>query len=300
MGVVGKAWLAISALACSLLAFYAAGLPPELESAVALIRSGQFQQAEQAIDKHLAAAEPHPRASYWKAYVQFATRRYGESAAVLREYVTLNPEDAQARKLFGLDLFMMGDAAAAEAELERAVAALPKDEESRYYLGRVYFTRQNMPSALAAFQRVIEVDPGSVRGHNQLGQTYEALADFEKAQQSYETAIELDRTASKRSEWPHYNLGVLQLKAGKGRDAIPHFNEALRIQRAFPEARVQRASALASVGEIKQARADLEALLAEQPEYADAHYQLGRLLAKTGEREKAKEHLSKFQRLRSK
>lgn len=262
------------------------------------MKAGKWQQAELVLDQALTQ-DGHPgRALYWKAYVQFSTGRYNESVSTLRAYAARTPDDPQANKLLGLDLFMVGDAAGAQSELERAVELLPRDEEARYYLGRVYFSRQNMHAALNTFQQLLEFAPKSVRGRNQLGQTYEALNEFELAEKAYGEAIRADRAAARRSEWPHYNLGVLHLKAGKAEQALPHLAEALAIQPKFAQARVQLSVALAAVGKQPQAVAELEVVISDQPDNAEAHYQLGRLYTKLGERTKAREHLLMFQRLR--
>lgn len=286
--------LAAWVIFCRLSAYYALAAGPGLEEAIALIRSGRLKEAEAALDRNLG----EPRALYWKGYVQFASQRYKESVLTLTPYIAQAPEDAQARKVLGLDLFMLGDGSAAQVQLERAVELDAKDPEARYYLGRVYFSRQNMPAALAAFQKVVETDATSVRGYNHLGQTFEALNQFERAQKAYETAIALDRTQQRRSEWPYYNLGLLQLNAGRSADAVSHFEEALRVQPKFAEARLKRAVALASLGRREEALAELQSLVKDEPASADAHYQLGRLYTRLGNTEKGKEHLLQFQRLR--
>jgi superkiller protein 3 len=188
--------------------------------------------------------------------------------------------------------------ASAQTELQRALELDGKDGEARYYLGRLYFSRQNMPAALATFQKLVELDPKSVRGHNHLGQTYEGLNRFEEAEKAYQTAIALDREQPKRSEWPHYNLGLLRLSVGRAAEALTHFNEALQIQPKFAEARLKRAVALVAAGSPDQAKSELELLLAEDPANADAHYQLGRLYSKLQNPAKAKQHLLRYQELR--
>jgi Flp pilus assembly protein TadD len=61
---------------------------------------------------------------------------------------------------------------------------------------------------------------------------------------------------------------------------------------------MQLGVALAAVGKQPQAVAELEAVISDQPDNAEAHYQLGRLYTRLGERTKAREHLLTFQRLR--
>jgi tetratricopeptide (TPR) repeat protein len=298
--VVSKACLASFAVFCRLSAYYASDTAVEFAKALDLLKAGNLGEAERVLDRCLADPQPPAKALYWKAYVQFASGNYRNSALAVQKYAAEHPEDGQARKLFGLNLFMLGNAAESETELQRAAELIPNDEEVRYYLGRVYFSRQNMPAALETFTALLKLHPQSMRAHNQLGQTYEGMGQFEKAQEAYERAIALDQTAIKRSEWPHFNLGVLKQKGGNPAAALPHFDQALSIKPGFPEARLQRAVALASTDNQGQARKELEALTLEDPSYANAHYQLGRLYAKLGDPQKSKQHLLEFERLRKK
>ncbi len=296
--VVGRTSIAALVVLWRLSAYYPPETQSELDAAIALMKSGKWEDAELVLDKSLTMSDPPPRAFYWKAYVQFSTKRYSESASTLRGYLGRNADDSQARKLLGLDLFMVGDAAGAQAELERAVELLPKDEEARYYLGRVYFSRQNLPAALNTYQKLLEFEPSSVRARNQLGQTYEWLNQFDLAEKAYEEAIRIDRDSAKRSEWPYYNLGVLHLKAGRAERALPYLQQALQLQPKFPQAQVQLGVALAALGKPEQAKAEFEAVLSTDPDNADAHFQLARLFRKLGDPVKAKEHGLLFQRLR--
>lgn len=251
---------------------------------------------------HLQAYDTQPvsAACLSAAYTQFRTGRYAESASNARACLKQEPSNGQARKILGLDLFMLGDAAGAKDELQRTVEMLPNDEDARYYLGRIYFTGQNMPAALATFQHLLEIAPNSVRGHNQLGQTYEALNQSEAAQASYEKAVSLDRASLKHSEWPYYNLGVFQLKAGRARIGAELLQEALRIQPRFTEAKIKLGAALSELGQTEAATQTLQSLLREEPDNADAHYQLGRLYLKLHDRQKAEEHFRRFDALRKK
>jgi tetratricopeptide (TPR) repeat protein len=298
VNVFGKAAIATFLIFCRLSAFYAAQPDSRLEAAIDLIHSGRLEQAEEVLNGYLSEPSPPVRALYWKGYVQFASKRYSESVLTLNTYLERSPEDAQARKVLGLNLFMLGDAAAAQTTLERAVQLNPSDGESRYYLGRVYFERQNMPAALAAFKKLLELEPRSVRAHNHLGQTYEALNEFAASENAYQTAIRLDSDGAKPSEWPHYNLGVLYLNAGRAAEALPHLARALQIRPKFSEARLKRAVALAATGNSEQAKTELESLTADEPDYADAHYQIGRLYNRLGDLDKASKHLLLFQRLK--
>jgi tetratricopeptide (TPR) repeat protein len=292
------AYIALVLAISQSIASYATDHETRVQQVRALAEAGKWVEAETALEQGGTASSPEEL--FWKSYIQFKTGRYAASASSARTCLQQRPDDGQARKVLGLDLFMLGDAAAAEAELERAVALLPNDEEALYYLGRVYFTRQNMPAALLAFERVLGVSPNSVRAHNHLGQTLEALNRSEEAQAEYEKAVRLDRSATKHSEWPYYNLGVLHLKVGHGVEAAQWFRQALQAEPQFVEAKVKLATAIAQSGDAESARQLLESVIAQQPDNADAHYQLGRLYLKLRDPSRAEAHLRRFQALRAK
>lgn len=271
-----------------------------MQQVQALTEAGKWKEAEAVLDASLTSATPGSAILLWKAYIEFRTGRYAASAANARACLEQEPSNGRARKILGLDLFLLGDGAAAEQELQRAVTLLPEDEEAQYYLGRLYFTRQNMPAAQEAFQMLLSKHPGSVRGHNQLGQTLEALNRISEAQAEYQQAIALDRSAARRSEWPYYNLGVLHLRTGHAQTGADLLREALQIRPRFPEAQIKLAVAFGDLGQTEAAERVLETLVREQPDNADAHYQLGRLCLKRQERQKAAEHFQQFEALRKK
>ena len=268
-----------------------------LPEAIQWIQQGDWKRAEAVLDQ---ISSDDPALLYWKSFVLFSTGRYRESAALAHQFLDRRPESAPGRKVLGLCLYMLGNPDSAGRELDQAVKLNPSDSEALYYLGRIYFTRQDLPNALATFEKLMLLDKTSVRGFNHLGQTYEALSRFEEARSSYQKAIDLEKAQTKRSEWPYFNLGVLNLKEGRQQEAIGLLREALVRNTDWPEARIQLAVALSSTGQYEEAKALLEGVLQTDPKNADAHYQMGRLLLKQGRKEQARLHLQQFESLKKK
>ena len=79
----------------------------------------------------------------------------------------------------------------------------------------------------------------------------------------------------------HQNMGNVFMIAGDPRAAIPHFQEALRLQPEFPNLRGVLGSALGMVGRYDEAAAQFQAALGHQ-ETADLHFDLGLVYAKQG------------------
>ena len=259
-----------------------------------LVRQRDWVRAVQTVDRVLEQDPGSLPAIYWKSFVLFQAGNYRQAGAFAARYLERNPVSGEARKILGLAYFMLGQAALAESELQKASELAAEDSDVRYYLGRIQFERHNLPAALESFRGVIALDPQSVRGFNHLGQTYEGLARFEDARAAYEKAMELDRRQAKRSEWPYFNLGVLLLKDGLAQEAAGCLREALAVKPSWPEAKVQLAVALGSANQFKDARQLLEDLLRAEPKNAQAHYQLARLLVKMQLPEEARRHFLLF------
>ena len=265
-------------------------LPPVAD----LIRQRDWKRAGQAVDRVLEQSPEDLMALYWKSYVLFQTGNYQQSSTFASRYLERNPASGEARKILGLDYFMLGQSALAEAELLQASRLPSADSDVYYYLGRIRFERHNLPAALESLQSTVALDPGSVKGFNHLGQTYEGLARFEEARAAYKKAIELDQQQVKRSEWPYFNLGVLSLKEGRAEEAANWLREALARRSSWPEATVQLAAALGSANQFKEARQLLEDLLTADPKNAQAHYQLARLLVRMQLPDEARRHFLIF------
>ena len=259
-----------------------------------LIRQRDWVRAVQIIDRALEQDPGHLPAIYWKSFVLFQAGNYRQSGALAEQYLKRNPSSGEAHKILGLACFMLGQAALAESELQKASELAAADSDVRYYLGRIQFERHNLPAALESFRGVVVLDSQSVRGFNHLGQTYEGLARFDDARAAYEKAIELDRRQSRRSEWPYFNLGVLLLKEGRAPDAVGWLRQALALKPSWPEARIQLAVALGSANQYTDARQLLEDLLLAEPGNAQAHYQLARLLVKMQLPDQARRHFLLF------
>jgi tetratricopeptide (TPR) repeat protein len=91
---------------------------------------------------------------------------------------------------------------------------------------------------------------------------------------------------------------VLYLKEGRAQEAVGLLQQALTRNVNWQEGKIQLAVALFSSNHDEDARKILTEVLAADPKNADAHYQMGRLLLKSGKQDEARRYLQQFEALR--
>jgi tetratricopeptide (TPR) repeat protein len=96
----------------------------------------------------------------------------------------------------------------------------------------------------------------------------------------------------------HCRLGNHLDVAGRFADAIPQYQEALRINRDYVEAHSSYGNVLRQVGRLPEAIAECRRALQLDPNYARAHNNLANALLDTGKIEEAIEHYHEALRLR--
>lgn len=262
------------------------------------MKQNEWEKAEPLLDAFRRLSPKDTSALFLKSYLLFRTSRYEESLKLISTYLRQQPTNPDARKILGMDYFMLGIPEQAETELKRAIELNANDSESFYYLGRLYFTRDNMPDALTAFQRAVQLDSSSVRAHNHLGQAFEGLGQYAAARGAYLKAIELEQRQTAKSHWPYFNLGLLCLNQGRFSEAVNYLRLSVHRNPSWSQGKLKLAKALLATGDSGSAGALLREVIETDPQNATAHYQLARLLSNLGEKEQASRHYQQFEKLK--
>ena len=266
--------------------------------AVCHARQGRGQVADKTLDLALETDPAYLPALHLKAYIRFLRGRYKEALHWADKYLEKHPGGGETRKISGLARFMLRDKIGAERDLKQAADLRPRDFDAHYYLGRVYFERSKLTLALESFRRAIALQPQSVKAHNHFGETLQGLTRFDEAKDAYRKAMEFEQRDSARSEWPYYNLGSLLLSEGNASQAVVLLEQALERNPASVQTRTKLGVALSAASRLDDATVQLRTAVEAEPDNADARFQLGRVLMKLGRPDEAREHLSRFERLR--
>jgi tetratricopeptide (TPR) repeat protein/peroxiredoxin len=182
---------------------------------------------------------------------------------------------------------------------ERMALALPfagvsdGAEFRRNYLsyGSVFFQREYYDQAEASFQQALLDDASSAEALYGLGSVYLKQQKTREAQDSFERTIKLRASYPETMPNAWNNLGLIATREGRTADAIPLFQEALRLSPDHLIALDNLGNAYRQQKKWDEARDVLERAVAVGQEDPEANYSLGMVFAQTGDTDRAYEYL---------
>jgi Flp pilus assembly protein TadD len=200
---------------------------------VALMRAGRVTECRAAIEQALAIFPGHAKSQRNLALCHFHGRRYDEAAAALRA-----ARDAGAKGVeydLGRALALGGDCAAAQTELERALAQLPRPDltgqraEAWYHLGGCRLDARLPGDAVDAFREALSLMPGHQKALYKLERSWRLSGEsgyatrvqqLFLARQPADEAVRSARLAGVRSAPERLALVRAQLAGGRPAAAL--------------------------------------------------------------------------------
>ena len=174
------------------------------------------------------------------------------------------------------------------AELEAA----SNEAVQRNNLGASLLEQGKVDEAIAEFRKAVERDPKYVAAQLNLGYAYDRRGQTEEAMAQYQKVIALEPG----NLFAHNNLGVLYDKKGLYAEAIKEFEQVLQVDPSNATARdnLERAKSSKGIAQEREERfAQVRKEVEARPDDPRAAYNLGRLHASFGEKDKALEWLAK-------
>src|SRR5271157_5432450 len=107
----------------------------QLDRLESQMRSGKFQEIQAPLRDYLKAHPKSARAYYYLGYATFRTHQLQVSVGALAKSLQLDLNNAEAHKILGLDLIMIGKNDEAQLEMEQAAHLEPNSAEIHYFLG---------------------------------------------------------------------------------------------------------------------------------------------------------------------
>jgi tetratricopeptide (TPR) repeat protein/peroxiredoxin len=189
---------------------------------------------------------------------------------------------------------------------ERMARAVPfsgvtdTSEFPRNYLsyGSVFFARGYYDQAGSAFEHALADDPSSAEALYGLGSVYLEQGKTAKARESFEGATKLQASYPDTLPNAWNNLGLLATRENRIEEAIPYFQQALRLSPDHLVALENLGNAYRQQKQWEEARKTLERAVQIAPEDPEANYSLGMVFAQLNDTDLAYQYLQQALKLR--
>ncbi len=156
---------------------------------------------------------------------------------------------------------------------------------AHYNMGNLYSRQDKLADAAAHYEAALRSEPNYAEAHNNLGAVLLRQGRFDEALAHYATAVRL------KPEYLYcFNLANAQMDAGRPSEAVPNYQQALRLNPSSSQAHHNLGMALRAQGQAEQAVAEFRAALRLQPDYESAEHHLANCLADAGMLKEAEAH----------
>jgi len=253
-------------------------LQEQINSIIALISSGQTQEAFDAIEA-LIKDHPNEPILYNISGACYAGLGQLDNAIISYEKaLAIKPDYADAHNNLGNALERLGKLDAAVNSLEKALAIKPDYPDAYFNLGNTFQKLGQLNAAVNSYEKAIAIRPDYVEAHYSLGTTFQELGQLDDAVKSYQKVLQLKPEFAAM----HNNLAVILQGLGKLNTAVEHLEKALSIKSDFAEAHNNLGNVLKELDKQDAALKSYEKAIAIKPDFAEAYFNLAGVLIDIG------------------
>ncbi len=286
LGLVDKAQMESSRYA-ELTGAHSAPETP-LAEARALLDLGKLSEAEQVVRRYLEVRKNSADAHYLLGYILFKKQDPKSSLAEYTEGAKYRKPSAADLEVVASDYVLMKDYPDADKWFTKAVEWNPKDSLGWYYLGRTKYHENRFDEAIAAFHQCLKLNPKDVKAEDNLGLSYEGLNRTEDAVAAYRNAIAWQMDSAVKNPEPFLNLGSLLADGDRVDEGLSYLLEAARLNTQDYRVHRQLGKVFTRLNQLEKAQAELEKAVALAPQNAPVHFMLAQVYRRQGLMEKAK------------
>lgn len=220
--------------------------------------------------------------------VSFRANEFEKAVGPLSRQLKSNPKDDLVRRMLGVSYYFTKNFKQAVATLKPIEPQLTDDAELTYFYGISLIQSQLNKDAELLFTRLSEKSPNDAQGRFYAAQGFAISGNYERAVKEFRAVSAIVPQMSK----VHYNAGQSLIRLNRLDEAEKEFRQELAINPSDELSKYHLAFTLLE----RKIQPDeavnlLTEAIAAKPDYADAHYQLGKILIERGETEKAIGHL---------
>ena len=213
------------------------------------------------------------------AEAALAAGRFPEAAEALQKTVRLDPDSLRPRLMLAYALWQSEQREQAILVLRRLIERFPGNADAWFNLGNFYRAERQFEDAARTFGRAAQLQPDNAAARVNLAYVLVQSGRFREAEASVRSALEILPDESDLL----VNLAQIQRTTQRIREAVATLDRCVALAPAHPGYRVTRALAQLDLGEPDQALAELDGVIRDHPNAADAHFAKARLLLSTGQ-----------------
>ncbi len=251
----------------------------------------QNNDGGEAIEKFTAALEwqpDFPNLNRNLGIVSFRANEFDKAIAPLSRHLQTNPKDDLIRRMLGASYYFTGDFARSIETLKPIEANLTTDAELAYFYGISLVQQKRGAEAIPVFNKLAQISQKTPESLLYAAQGFMILGDYERAVKELRTIIAVAPETPKAD----YFAGQSLIRLNRYAEAEKFFSRELEINPADDLSKYHLALTLIERKiETEKAISLLEEAINLRPDYADAHYQLGKIYLERGDTAKAVEHL---------
>jgi tetratricopeptide (TPR) repeat protein len=221
---------------------------------IVAFRASEFDKAVGPLTRHLAASPKDDLVRQMLGTVHYFSKSFKQAVETLKPLEPTMISKPELAYFYGIALVQLQRNTEAIPVFDRLAAASQKDAEALFYAGQGFMILGDYDRAVKEFTTAAALAPSMPKTHSFIGQSLIRLNRFGDAERSFRQALVIEPA----DETSRYHLAFTLIERKTNLDeAVSLLNEALQLR----------------------------------PDYADAHYQLGKIYNERGEIDKAIEHL---------
>ena len=229
----------------------------------------------------------------------------GKFVEAANEYETAAHMDPSESNLFdwGSELLIHRTLAPAIEVFQHATERYPKSPRLVIGLGMALYSRGNYDEAVKALLQGADLDPSDPSCYLFLSKAYDSSpSQANEVIERFRRFVELQPRNARASYY--YAMSLWKGKRAQDPDANLQQIEtllktAVTLDPKLPEAHLQLGNLYSDQNKYGEAVPEYEKALQFSPDLADAHYRLGQAYVRTGDKERAQQHLQIYQQLRA-
>ena len=164
--------------------------------------------------------------------------------------------------------------AAVEVNLNRVLSQSPNNAQAHYCLGRMLVQTKRGAQGIAECERALALNPNLASAHAVIGVAKVFDGHPEETESHEREALRVSPHDTEAGIWVAY-MALAKLYLGAYEEALGLYRRAKELNPNYPTGRFNMAAALAELGQLDEARAEVQAGLALNPGFTIRRYRAG-------------------------